>query len=159
MGCGEGLRSPLEEAGSAKKCPYCRVEFVVPGATELNRTSSVAAQQLHRETELEILTTQLENTCRLEKARAEVMTEQKVKQLEAIYVQAMSDLGLRKKNSKEMALLRFTDLIAENIKKIDNQNWPAFLVSETIAEMLEVRNRVVESIIQGRNRIEDSTTE
>ena len=76
-----------------------------------------------------------------------------------IYVQAMSDLGLKKKNSKEMALLRFTELIAENIKNVNRKNWPAFLVNETIAEMFEVWNRVVELIIRGRDRIEDSKTE
>lgn len=59
--CGEGLNSPLNDAGASDVCPNCRMPFVVPGISEAERIraeqdalakQAAAAAEKQRQTKL-----------------------------------------------------------------------------------------------------------
>jgi len=46
--CGEGLRSPIGDAGKEDYCPDCRNRFIVPGSDELERVSAAQEEAAER---------------------------------------------------------------------------------------------------------------
>ncbi len=113
----------------------------------LSRKATVQALKLRYESELDALQHRLNKACQIEKARADVMADEYLKELDAKHLKVLSDLGLRNKETREAALLRLTESTVERLKEVQNKDWPPSLIDETIQEIFALRKRAVAEIM------------
>ncbi len=113
----------------------------------LSRKASVAALKLRYDSELDALKHQLTRACQVEKARADVMADEYLKELDSQHLQVLGELGLKNKETREKALLKLTDSTVERLKEVQEKDWPPTLVEETITEIFQLRKRAVAEIM------------
>jgi len=109
--CGEGLRSPLTEAGKPDTCPNCSARFIVPGADELRRLTE--AKEADSQRKREEAQQRRETKLREQQERAEARARER--EAEAAAREQRYQEQLRKQ--KEKAAARAQEMEAEAIAR------------------------------------------
>ncbi len=116
-------------------------------SNRLSRKASIAALRSHYDNQLEALRYTLAKACQVSKARADATAEKHLKELDAGHLEALGQLGLRNKETRERTLIELTDSTVEKLKEVQSKDWPPSLIEETIRQLFEVRKRAVAEIM------------
>lgn len=114
----------------------------------IKRKSALAALQTHYDKQLDVLTHTLSRVGQVEKARADVIAEEYLKELDAKHLEVLVELGMRNKQTRERALLELTDQTVKTIQDVMAKDWPEELISETINQLFSLRKRVIAELLK-----------
>jgi len=114
---------------------------------KIERRAQLEAVRLRCDGELEALQHKIVKAIVVEKAKADVMAEEFLKELDAQHLKVLSDLGLRNKETREKALIELTESTVQRIREVKDKDWPQFLVEETVNEILALRKRALNEIM------------
>ena len=115
---------------------------------KLSRKATLKALEAHYSSQLDALTYSLTKAVQVQKARADVIAEEYLKELDARQLEMLAELGLRNKDTRERALLKLTDTTAARVKEVQEKDWPEQLVKDTLLELFTLRKRVVAEIMK-----------
>lgn len=113
----------------------------------MTRKASLEAMKLRYDSQIEALGHQLAKACQVEKAKADVVADEYLKELDAQHLQVLSELGLRNKETREQALMKLTQSTVNRLKEVQQMDWPPSMIEETIGEILELKKRAVAEIM------------
>lgn len=113
----------------------------------LSRKASLEAMRLKYDSQIEALSHNLTKACQVEKAKADVMADEYLKELDAQHLLVLSELGLRNKETREKALMKLTQSTVDRLKEVQQMDWPESMIQETIQEILELKKRAVVDIM------------
>jgi hypothetical protein len=115
---------------------------------KLGRKAALRALEAHYDSQLDALTHSLGKAVQVQKARADVIAGEYLRELDARQLEMLAELGLRNKDTRERALLELTEMTAAKLREVQDKDWPAELVRDTIGELLALRKRVVAEIMK-----------
>lgn len=115
---------------------------------KLGRKAALRALEAHYDSQLDALTHSLTKAVQVQKARADVIAGEYLRELDARQLEMLAELGLRNKDTRERALLELTEMTAAKLREVQDKDWPAELVRDTIGELLALRKRVVAEIMK-----------
>ena len=113
----------------------------------LSRKASLEAMKLKYDSQIKALGHNLAKACQVEKAKADVMADEYLKELDAQHLQVLSRLGLRNKETREKALMELTQSTVDRLKEVQQMDWPPSMIEETINDLLELKKRAVADIM------------
>lgn len=115
---------------------------------KLGRKAALRALEAHYDSQLDALTHSLTKAVQVQKARADVIAGEYLRELDARQLEMLAELGLRNKDTRERALLELTEMTAAKLREVQDKDWPAELIRDTIGELLALRKRVVSEIMK-----------
>lgn len=115
---------------------------------KLARKATLRALEAHYDSQLDALTHSLTKAVQVQKARADVLAEEYLKELDSRQLEMLTELGLRNKETRERALVHLTDMTVAKIKEVQGKDWPSDLIRETISHLLALRKRVVSEMMK-----------
>lgn len=115
---------------------------------QLSRRATIQALETHYETQLDTLKYSLAKASQVQKARADVLAEEYLQQLDARQLEVLSELGLRNKDTRERALLDLTEMTVAKLREVQEKDWPDELRRDTIEELLGLRKRAVAEMMR-----------
>ncbi|HEV7473685.1 MAG TPA: hypothetical protein VGN90_06540 [Pyrinomonadaceae bacterium] len=115
---------------------------------KLGRKATLQALEVHYNSQLDALTHSLTKAVQVQKARADVIAEEYLKELDARQLEMLAELGLRNKDTRERALLKLTDTTAARVKEVQEKDWPQQLIADTMQELFKLRKRVVAEMMK-----------
>jgi len=115
---------------------------------KLGRKATLQALDAHYGSQLEALKYNLTKAVQVQKARADVIAEEYLKELDARQLEMLAELGLRNKDTREKALMKLTDTTSARIKEVQEKDWPEPLIKDVIDELFKLRKRVVSEIMK-----------
>lgn len=110
---------------------------------KLGRKAAMRALEAHYQSQLDALTYSLAKAVQVQKARADVIAEEYLKELDSRQLELLTELGLRNKETRERALLELTEMTAAKLREVQTKDWPEELMRDTISKLLALRKRVV----------------
>ena len=113
----------------------------------LSRKASLEAMQATYDSRIEVLNHQLMKAVVVEKAKADVLAEKYLKELDSQHLVILSEMGLRNKETREDALMRLTQSTVNRIRELQQMDWPESMIKETFDQILELKKRAVGEIM------------
>ena len=95
---------------------------------------------------LEILQNEMQNSLMLEKARAEVAVAECHKRFEAFSTKALTNATIDDSSDRANAVIKLGNMTANRITEVHQQDWPQAIKADAIAELLKVRQQVLDRI-------------
>lgn len=115
---------------------------------QLSRKATIAALKEHYDTQLDTLKYSLAKASQVQKARADVLAEEYLQQLDARQLEVLSELGLRNKETRERALVELTEMTVAKLREVQDKDWPDEIRRDTIEELLGLRKRAVAEMMR-----------
>lgn len=114
----------------------------------IDRRMAVNEFQDRCDAQLEALRFQLRKAVSVSNARADLMAEEYLKGLDAEHLEILAGLGLRNTRTRAESLKAVTEMIVEQIKEIQDKDWPPALIDHTIDELLALRTRTCAELMR-----------
>jgi hypothetical protein len=117
-------------------------------ANNLGRKAAMESIQRHYSSQLDVLAHNLAKAAQVKKARADVLAEEYLKELDTQHLAVLSEFGLRNKETRERALIELTETTVAKLREVQGKDWPEELVHDTISQLLGLRKRVVAEMMK-----------
>jgi hypothetical protein len=115
---------------------------------QIDRRTAVSEFQDRCDAQLEALRFQLRKAVSVSNARADLVAEEYLKGLDAEHLEVLADLGLRNTRTRAESLKSVTDMIVQQMKEVQEKDWPAALIDSTIDELLALRARTCAELMR-----------
>lgn len=117
-------------------------------AKKIQRRAALEALQEAYDKQVDVFKHGLAQAARSKKIQIDVYAEQFLKDLDARHLEALTEIGLRNKDTRERTLIELTDQTAQKLKTVQDKDWPEALILETIDDLNALRKRLVAEIMQ-----------
>ena len=113
----------------------------------LSRKASVQALKVRYDKQIEALTHQLSQACTVEKAKADVLADEFLRELDAQHLKVLGELGLKNTETRIAALAKLNQVIVDRVSEIQGKDWPESMIAETIDSIFELQRRGRDEIL------------
>jgi len=115
---------------------------------KLGRKAALKALEAHYNGQLDALTHSLSKAVQVQKARADVVAAEYLRELDARHIAMMAELGLRNKDTRERTLITLTDQTAARLAEVQSKDWPEELIADVMNSLFTLRRRMVAEMMK-----------
>lgn len=115
---------------------------------KLGRKAALKALEAQYNGQLDALTHSISKAVQVQKARADVVASEYLRELDARHIAMMAELGLRNKDTRERTLITLTDQTAARLAEVQSKDWPEELIADVMNNLFTLRRRVVAEMMK-----------
>lgn len=115
---------------------------------QIDRRTAVSEFRERCNVQLETLRFQLRKALSVSNARADLVAEEYLKGLDAEHLEVLAGLGLRNTRTRAESLKAVTDMIVQQMKEVQEKDWPEALIDSTLDELLTLRERTCAELMR-----------
>jgi hypothetical protein len=117
-------------------------------ASQMGRKQALDQLAEQYKGQLEFLKHKITEQVRVGKTQVSVAAEEYLKILDAKHLEVLAQLGMRNAATRWKAVTDLTDMAVAQVQEVENKNWPEQLITDTVAKIFALRERVAAEIMR-----------
>jgi hypothetical protein len=125
-------------------------------AGRISRKAALEAMQTHYDSQLDVFRETMAQKVKVQKTKLGLIAEEYLNSLDSEHLERLQQFGMRNTATRWKAITDLTDAAVAKINEVQSKDWPDALINETIAQILDLRKRVVAELVKELGSEHDS---